>query len=171
MNKKIIVKIIFIIILFLLVVLFDYYIYMFIKEDSKNLPNSVEYVEKDIYTISKEYVETFFNLLNEENYNQAFELLHESTKEKLFDSNIEKFENKIKAEFFNKELGSKEYAIKDGNVKNVNEKNIFHAYYEVNVNCSNETLKDTSYFYKDRTIFVDVVKNNGDFKIVLNFSK
>ena len=127
--------------------------------------------KKDIYSISKEYVETFFNLLKEENYSQAFELLHDSSKEKLFDSNIEKFENKIKSAYFNKELGSKEYVINNGNRKNINKENIFHAYYEVNVNCSNATLKDTSYFYKDKTILVDVVKNNGDFKIVLSFSK
>lgn len=169
MKNKIIFKIIFVILLFIGIVSFNYYIYMFIKSQSNTIPHSVEYTEQNILDISKNYVESFFSSLKEGKYEQAFKLLHESSKEKLFDSNLEKFENKMKEKYFNEEVGQKTYVISGSGNQNINKDNIFHAYYKVDVTSSNSALKNTSDFYKDKTIFVDVVKNNGEFKIVLNF--
>lgn len=171
MDKKIIFKIIFVVLLFVIIVSFDYYIYMFIKSGSNSLPHSVDYVEKNIFDVSKDYVNSFFYFLENGNYEEAYNMLHQNSKMDLFDSNLNKFIARINSKYFSEEFKYKTFAINNSSKENINEGTIFHAYYEVKVNCSSESLKNTSDFYKDRNILVDVVKSNGEFKIVLNFEE
>lgn len=171
MERKIIIKIILIVLLIFIIVSFDYYIYMFIRNEANLISNSAEFVEKEAFDFSKDYVESFFNYLQSGNYENAFEMLHDNCKKELFNSDIEIFKGIIKSKYFNEELKNKDFEIKDSSKGNVNNEKIFHAYYEISIVCNNSSLKDSSQFYKDKVILADVVKINGRLKLVLNLDQ
>ncbi len=171
MKRKIIIKIILIVVLCYVIISFNYYIYMFIQSEAKLVSNSADFEEKEVFDFSKDYVETFFSYLQTGNYDSAFEMLHDNCKKDLFNSDIERFRDLIKSKYFNEELRNKDFEIKESSKGNVNNEKIFHAYYEVSIICNNQNLKNSSEFYKDKTILADVVKVNGNLKLVINLDQ
>lgn len=170
-NDKIIIKIIVIFLLIAVIIAFNYFIYMFVKEKTVTLPNSINYSKKELFDISKDYVESFCNYLKAGKYENAYEMLHERSQIDLFSAQVAQFTDLMKTKYFNGEQKYKTFEIRESSKDNISEKNLFHAYYDIKILCSNEVVKDTSLYYKDRIIYADVVKVEEGLKIVLSLEE
>ena len=98
-------------------------------------------------------------------------MLHERSQIDLFSAQVAQFTDLMKTKYFNGEQKYKTFEIRESSKDNISEKNLFHAYYDIKILCSNEIVKDTSLYYKDRIIYADVVKVEEGLKIVLSLEE
>lgn len=171
MDKKIIIKIALMVILLIAIANIDYCIYMFVDNDDKYLPNSVDYVKSDMFKFAKNYTDTFFTNLENGLYDKAYEMLHTNCKSDLFDLRLDRFTKTMQEKYFSSEKKKKYYTIENIEKENINTSDSFHAYYTVNVLSESKSLETTDSYYRPRAINIDVMKVDGTFKINMTFEE